>query len=440
MKAPIRLSGASRTWREIHPSSWGSADVLVRSANVVNKYAFEHLENAFANSDAELAPLSDPLRLNLGEHRWLSADREESYSDWLAWILQGMSSGTEILQLFTVAEEVNGDPIDSVGPIRREVSSDDGRTDIEVPIGERGLLLIEVKVQNPGAGLSSQLKRYRKKVDKLRLDKQLLVLLGTEAPEPSLNLFGFVFTSWEALCVRLRQHANRVKKADLLRAAAILIFCGAVEQNLLGFSGGGRRIRAMATVNYLQGWRHEPMRNKVSDGERDFFVTGVRTYLQVDEAMAEFRRLVEHKCRAVVSRRLDDINRACGMHWTVKNLNEYSQKTSDHHYLGLQMELKGLGGLYFCLRISRNHDRNPLDAYVFLFRTRRDRAAGLWDRANTSASVTWKGQRNLGFGRPLPADKIPDFEIYLDLAVTEFIGFLKRFGGLGKYLSTQAIG
>jgi len=259
----VRLTEALRAWSELHPNaerkspSWDSARLLVRSAKVLDDYALAHLQEALAGSNAELAPLGEPLTLNLGKHRWLSADREESYSDWLAWILQGMSGSTEILPLFALGDGAAGELLGPAGTVRREVSSQHGRTDIEVPIGNRGLLLIEVKVQNTGSELQSQMERYAQKVADQHVERPLLVLLGTEAPEPSLDLFGFTFTSWEALCQRLRQYAKRVKESELLRAAAILIFCGAVEQNLLGFSGRPRRFRAMATVNYLHDWRCE---------------------------------------------------------------------------------------------------------------------------------------------------------------------------------------
>jgi hypothetical protein len=42
-------------------------------------------------ASGELFPgLGDPLRrdLNVSDHRWLRDDREESYSDWLAWIIR----------------------------------------------------------------------------------------------------------------------------------------------------------------------------------------------------------------------------------------------------------------------------------------------------------------------------------------------------------------
>jgi hypothetical protein len=258
-----RLTGVLQTWSEFHvrakrkSPSWGSPHLLVQSAKILDHYAQQYLQDALARSDAELSPLGEPLKLNLGKHRWLSADREESYSDWLAWILQGMSGDAEILPLFAVGGEATEEPLGPVGRVRREVSSEHSRTDIEVPLGNRGLLLIEVKVQNTGSELPLQLKRFAQKVADQHVERPLLVLLGTEAPEPSLDLFGFTFTGWNALCQRLRQHAKRVKESELLRAAAILIFCGAVEQNLLGFSGSPRRFRAMATVKYLHDWRCE---------------------------------------------------------------------------------------------------------------------------------------------------------------------------------------
>jgi len=59
-------------------------------------------------------------------------------------------------------------------------------------------------------------------------------LLAIEAPEQAI--VPFVFTNWQTLCKRLRLRASRLKESDVLRAASILIFCGAVEQNLLGLS------------------------------------------------------------------------------------------------------------------------------------------------------------------------------------------------------------
>jgi hypothetical protein len=244
--------------RPVTLPSWDSARRLVRSAELLDDYARQHLQGALARSDAQLAPLCEPLRLNLGAHRWLSADREESYSDWLAWIIQGMTGAAEILPLFGLGDEetihelgaVESVVLEGTTSVVREETIKDGRTDIRVSFGTRGLLLIEVKVQRPGRDLLSQLKREWQWT-KQQEGRKLLVLLGVEDPAQKIGKFEFAFTGWQTLCMRLRRNADSVKQLDVMRAATILIFCAAVEQNLLGLSARPRRFRAMASVDYL---------------------------------------------------------------------------------------------------------------------------------------------------------------------------------------------
>jgi hypothetical protein len=267
VQAPVnysRLTKALLTWAELQRElpakqlklpSWDPAYELVRSAESLDRFARQHLEDALAHSDAALSPLRDPLALNLGAHRWLSADREESYSDWLAWILQGMPGAAEILPLFGLGDDGMSHVLGPVEKVRREGLSPYGRTDIDVRFGKRGLLLIEVKVRLPGSDVVSQLRRYDRWAAKEPVERRLLVLLGAE--EPRERIAPFTFTGWQSLCQRLRRYADRLKESDMLRAAAILIFCGAVEQNIFGLSVRPGRFRAMPTVTYLRGWRGE---------------------------------------------------------------------------------------------------------------------------------------------------------------------------------------
>ena len=60
------------------------------------------------------------------------------------------------------------------------------------------------------------------------------------------------------------------------------------------------------------------MSDNGSDKEREFFVIGAKTYLAVDDAMAQFRRIVQDQCTTLVSTRLDEINRACETAWKLK--------------------------------------------------------------------------------------------------------------------------
>jgi hypothetical protein len=239
---------SSRTPRAL--PSWEAARQLVDSAQAADTDARTHLSEALRRSSERLAPLRDPLDLNMGDHRWLGADREESYSDWLAWILQGMKSAPEILLLFGIqGRTVPGTLAKSV---RREEINDEGRTDVVVRFGDEHLLVIEVKTRPAGPGLTDQLQRYTKWASDQSEAERSFVLLGLE--EPAEDVKPFVFISWRTLCVGLRRLARLRKEADLMSAAAILIFCGAAEQRLLGFSDERRQFRAMATVDYLNTW------------------------------------------------------------------------------------------------------------------------------------------------------------------------------------------
>lgn len=214
----------------------------------------EDVQAAIAASNEELKPLRDPLWLNLGEHRWLSKDREESYSDWLAWILQGMSGAKEILPLFALGDD-GARHMSEKFSVQRELASESGRTDVVVRFGDRGLFIIEVKVGPTGKDLPDQLKRYEEWACNQGAGQKLFALLGTV--KPAHEITPFVFTDWLTLCRRLRRYAKAVKGSDLLRAAAILIFCGAVEENVAELSVRGGHFHAMATVNHLRRWRHE---------------------------------------------------------------------------------------------------------------------------------------------------------------------------------------
>jgi len=49
-------------------------------------------EQLFEESGKKLEPFEDPLLVDPGAHRWLSDSHEESYSDWLAWVLEQRST------------------------------------------------------------------------------------------------------------------------------------------------------------------------------------------------------------------------------------------------------------------------------------------------------------------------------------------------------------
>ena len=175
------------------------------------------------------------------------------------------------------------------------------------------------------------------------------------------------------------------------------------------------------------------MNNEESDRKREFLITGARTYVDIDDVMTEFRRLVQDQCRKVVCERLDEISRACSLDWKPNSIKNYVERTADYFNIGKQLAVERLGGLYFCLRLPREDDKGLFRASVFLYRQNQNLASELWGRLSSISDTSYSGPYNLFFEQRLSDDKIPDFGKYLDQAITDFNGFINDSGGLRKH-------
>ena len=217
-------------------------------------------------SGDRLAPFEDPLRQNFLNHRWLDPqrEREENYSDWLAWLLEQMGSAEQVLRVFGLEDCDFGRLVhnEKVSISREEnfwtMSDDVKRADIVVRFGDAGILLVEVKIRDLNdAGGSTNLPIYyewleseKGQPDPQRRRAILLTPSPIESPCP-----GWEVLSWGHVSLRLRLQAEAyttLTPGKLLFAAMLLCFAGAVEQNLLGWSGTGDTISAAQTALYLE--------------------------------------------------------------------------------------------------------------------------------------------------------------------------------------------
>jgi hypothetical protein len=184
------------------------------------------------------------------------------------------------------------------------------------------------------------------------------------------------------------------------------------------------------------------MSSNGSDREREFFVTGAETYLDADDAMAQFRHMVQDKIATLVSGRLEEINRACDMAWTTNDLKDYTSRQSDNFLVGKQVTVEspsGLycGGLYFYLRIGREGGALAYTTMVDLYRLRANIAKDLWKCGAASGTASWKGT-DLWFQQKVPSsDETPDFPEHLNRALDDFIKFIGDCGGIRKHLPAE---
>src|SRR6266516_1714749 len=133
--------------------SWTGCHRLVRVARVFAEKKCAHLNEILKASNDELAPLHDPLQMELGLHRWLAGDREEAYSDWLQWILKELATPERIAwllyrsaipqELLKVTERCT---VDREVWVPKGHANRTGKLDIVVRFGSDAIIVIEVKV------------------------------------------------------------------------------------------------------------------------------------------------------------------------------------------------------------------------------------------------------------------------------------------------------
>jgi hypothetical protein len=203
------------------------------------------LNRLLATSGVHKFPrLGDPLAFDFGAHRWLRGSREEAWSDWLEWILKRDGDGRRVLRLFGLKPALRGT---RSCEIQREFSTENGRPDLVLRLGH-ATLVVEVKTAS-GVG-DDQLGRYNAWLNTASASLGL-ILLAIDEPE-NLTTTGWRFCSWEAISMGLRTWAAEwLRHGRLIEAALTLAFCGAVEQNLLGF---GTRLNAPRAARYLETW------------------------------------------------------------------------------------------------------------------------------------------------------------------------------------------
>jgi len=222
-----------------------------------------HIADLLKTADQQLAPFSDPFRLRFSGHRWLDLrrEREESYSNWLAWLLERMDSAEEVLRVFNLEDTDFANSVRNEKPkVYREqpfwtASGEPKRLDIVVEFSDRAILLVEVKIRGiEFAGGAENLPIYCDWLESRISDpsgRSAILLVPTPMESPCR---GWQVRSWDQVSLSLRLQAREYAASSpgrLLLAAMLLCFSGAVEQNVLGYATG-ETISAPQTALYLE--------------------------------------------------------------------------------------------------------------------------------------------------------------------------------------------
>jgi hypothetical protein len=233
---------------------WGPSARMIEAAERDAQRARLALDELLKTSAKEFPRVGDPLLMDFGMHRWLGEECELAYSDWLAWILEQRSDSRAVLSLFGIeAERLAGTSYTA----HREFSVRDGRIDLVIRFNDTAVLAVEIKTTSEPD--EEQLERFG---DWLSREAQPLglVLLAKSKPA-SLGPGGWSFRRWEDIASGLRTwSADWCEEGQLMMAAMTLAFCGAVEQNLLGYGRVG--INTPATTRYIESWLEQRKHEK----------------------------------------------------------------------------------------------------------------------------------------------------------------------------------
>ena len=193
---------------------------------------------------------ADPFSLPITLHRQFQKFKENDYSDWLAWVLQVLCQEVDYPinlceRLFlgetqqTVLNDKEVPKIQRESPLKKGHEGQSGQADLLVSFKDNGLLRhIEVKVTSAEL---ADLVKHQGYVDSLDEEYSGFgirhILLVTKSARKDYPVDGrdhsFTALTWAELCQRFR-HVVQDTKMTILSASIAMLFCGLVEQQLLG--------------------------------------------------------------------------------------------------------------------------------------------------------------------------------------------------------------
>ena len=244
---PVRkiIASWSATSPQTSVQSWDPVAQMIKNAQASQGFDRRELQKLLEKSNQLLFPLDDPFSTDFGLHRWLRGNREEVYSDWLAWIMEELDNAADIFWLLDLDVPPESGRWRNTAA-QREAPIQNGRLDIVLRWPGKALLVIEVKVTDERSASTAKQARYRKWMDKHGEPYGCAVLLAVDA-EPGISKGGFRRLDWRIVCIRMRCIARKLltrtkgqpgtRNGNVVRAALVLGFAGAVEQNLLDMPG-----------------------------------------------------------------------------------------------------------------------------------------------------------------------------------------------------------
>lgn len=201
-------------------------------------------------SDENLRRISlcEPLRADVGLNRWLRREREEAYSDWLAWILEQLQPA-DVLEILGITEPEIVSSSQSRFHVEREYYITGGRLDLLLTSGASVMVIIEVKKYSAEVADTQKQGGYYEWLERRNFPQRRAFLLVPDAAEEKYENFSRLL--WGDVCIRLRRLLpHLVKRIGSVKSAMFVAFISAVETNLLGLVAPTPEADAVERLSY----------------------------------------------------------------------------------------------------------------------------------------------------------------------------------------------
>ena len=194
-----------------------------------------------------------------GLNRWLKKEREEAYSDWLAWILEQLGSTADVLKVIGITEpEIVANSQSGAFKIEREQCIPAGRLDLLLTLSDSLMIIVEVKKYSAEASDTAKQAGYYEWLESQPVGQRRALLLTTDAAEEKYENFSTVL--WADVCIRLRRLLPTLStRIGSVKTAMLVAFIGAVETNLLNLvaprqTEAVRRLSYAGTIEHLKSY------------------------------------------------------------------------------------------------------------------------------------------------------------------------------------------
>ena len=216
---------------------------LIEKITNLRNHEYDQITCLANQSTQLLAPLGEPLKYDLGLDRILARAREEAYSDWLQWAFSRMTV-CELEQVLGLEGLCDPNTPDEPVCAEREVvvreghEGRGGRLDLLVKIGNRALLVIEVKITTAEQADTKKQRGYKKSIenhDEFKKRKKHYLLFAIDSKEETIECFCVI--TYEYICRKMRCLSKKWIKAERkLEAAMLLALTASLEKTLLRMS------------------------------------------------------------------------------------------------------------------------------------------------------------------------------------------------------------